>query len=386
MTAAVTERYRALVAAGTLEEDAAQSALAGRLDLLAADLGAWRPRRRSALLGRLLARQAAPPPRGLYIWGPVGRGKTALMDLFFAVAPVARKRRVHFHAFMAEVHARIHRFRQSLGRGEVRDADPIPPLAETLAGEARLLCLDEFQVTDIADAMILGRLFEALLDRGVVIVATSNTPPRELYKGGLNRALFLPFIALIEARLDVMELAARTDFRLEKLSRLPSWHVPADAAADAALDAAFRRLAGAFPHREMLTVQGRRLMVPAAAQGVARFGFAALCRRPLGPADYLAIAERYHTLIVDHIPVMAADQRNERRRFIILIDTLYDHRVKLIASAEAEPAALMRGGAHAEEFERTASRLMEMRGADWLALPHGREGSPPAPAESAAAS
>lgn len=386
MIAPVSDRYRALVANGTLEEDAAQAALTRRLDALAAALAEWRPLRHGGLLGRLLARHAQSTPRGLYLWGPVGRGKTVLMDMFFAAAPVARKRRVHFHAFMTEVHARIHRFRAALGRGEVHDADPIPPLAEALAAEARLLCLDEFQVTDIADAMILSRLFEALLDRGVVMVATSNTPPRDLYKDGLNRALFLPFIALIEARLDVVELAARTDFRLEKLTTLPSWHVPADAAADAALDAAFRRLAGTAPQREVAVVQGRKLVVPAAAQGVARFGFAALCRKPLGPADYLAIAQRYHTVIIDHVPVMGPEQPNECRRFIILIDTLYDHRVKLIASAEAEPGELVRGGAHAAEFERTASRLMEMRSSDWLALPHGQDQPSPVPVPTGPAS
>jgi cell division protein ZapE len=379
MSRSVFGRYRTLVADGRLEADPAQAELATRLDRLAAGLVGYRPGRRAGALGRLIGAKPNGAPRGLYIHGAVGRGKTLLMDMFFEIAPLALKRRVHFHAFMADVHARVHRWRQMRKRGEIVGEDPIAPVAAALAGEAWLLCFDEFGVRDIADAMILGRLFTALFAAGVVVVATSNAAPGDLYKDGLNRALFLPFVATMRERLDVVELAARTDFRLEKLARAPVYYCPDDARAGAALDATFLSLTGATRGAPMdIALLGRTLRVPQAIDGVARFSFDELCRRPLGAADYLAIAERFHTLVVDRIPALGEGERNEARRFITLVDALYDMRVKLIASAAAEPAELYWApdGAEAFEFARAASRLIEMRSVDYLGEAHGgRNGS-----------
>jgi cell division protein ZapE len=298
-----------------------------------------------------------------------------LMDLFFRYVPAQRKRRVHFHDFMADVHQRVHEWRQASKQGQARGTDPIAAVAEALADEAWVLCFDEFTVNDIADAMILGRLFAALWERGVVVVATSNVDPQELYKDGLNRALFLPFIAELQRRMDVLRLEARTDYRLEKLSGAPVYHVPADAAARAALDAAWNRLTGdAQPHPATIMAKSRSIEAPAAAAGIARFGFQDLCDKPLGAADYLLIAREFHTLIIDHIPVMDVSRRNEAKRFIILIDVLYENHVKLVASADAEPDQLYAGaeGREAFEFARTASRLIEMQSESYLAAGHGR--------------
>jgi cell division protein ZapE len=371
----VSDRYAALVRDGAIERDPAQTRVLKLLDELATELGQFRLQRKSNPLGWLFgARKASPSPRGLYVWGSVGRGKTMLMDLFFEVSPVRRKRRAHFHAFMADVHARVHAWRQQLKAGKVKGDDPIAPIAEALADDAWLLCFDEFSVTDIADAMILGRLFSALFARGVVVVATSNVAPPRLYEGGLNRALFLPFIAELERRMQVVELDARADFRLEKLRGAPVYHAPADAAARAALDRAFLALTGLERGaEENLTVFGRTVVVPQAAHGVARFSFEDLCGRPLGASDYLEIAREFHTVLIDGIPVMGFEKRNEARRFVWLIDALYDMHVKVVASAEAEPTALYTAseGREAFEFERTASRLIEMRSGEYLALPHG---------------
>jgi len=260
--------------------------------------------------------------------------------------------------------------------GRIANDDPIKHVAAALAEEAWLLCFDEFHVTDIADAMILGRLFTRLFADGVVVVATSNVEPDELYKDGLNRALFLPFIALIEQHMVVTQLVARTDFRLEKLAGQPVWHVAADAAADAALDDAWKKLTGGQPGAPCeLTVKGRKVRVPCAAMGVARFSFHDLCEQPLAASDYLRVAHDFHMLVLDRIPVMDFSKRNEAKRFIILIDTLYDHAVKLVASAAAEPEGLYLAdeGFEAQEFKRTASRLIEMRSESYLALPHGRD-------------
>ena len=373
----VNDRYAALVAAGEIERDPAQEAIVARLTRLNARLGEHRLARKSSALGWMFGRSenSAGPLKGLYIYGDVGRGKTMLMDLFFAASPVVRKRRTHFHEFMLEVHERVHAWRQKLKRGEVKGDDPIPPLAAALAEESWLLCFDEFHVTDIADAMILGRLFTRLFEHGVVVVATSNVAPDELYRDGLNRDLFLPFIALIEERMEVVRLTTRVDFRLEKLSGVPVWYVPPDESAEVALDMSWERLTGAFAGvAHDIAVKGRTIRVPQAARGVARFTFHQLCGQPLGANDYLRIAHEFHTILLDRIPIMDHAQRNEAKRFIILIDTLYDRAVKLVASAEAEPEALYRAseGFEAQEFRRTASRLIEMRSQVYLGLPHGR--------------
>jgi len=377
MLRTVSDRYAALVAAGEIERDGAQEAIAERLTALNARLGQYRLARKSSALGWMFARRenGTGPPRGLYLYGDVGRGKTMLMDLFFAASPVVRKRRTHFHEFMLDVHERVHVWRQRMKRGEVKGEDPIAQLAAALSEESRLLCFDEFNVTDIADAMILGRLFTRLFEHGVVVVATSNVAPDELYKEGLNRDLFLPFIVLIEERMDVVRLAARADFRLEKLSGAPVWYVPPDEAASVALDMAWERLTGAFAGEPCdIALKGRTLRVPQAARGVARFTFHQLCGQPLAASDYLRIAYEFHTLLLDRVPVMGDAQRDEAKRFIILVDTLYDRAVKLVASAEAEPDALYQGkdGFEVQEFRRTASRLIEMGSQAYLALPHGR--------------
>ena len=291
--------------------------------------------RKSSSLGWLFGQRhkGRDPIRGLYIYGDVGRGKTLLMDLFFETSAVKRKRRVHFHEFMADVHERVHMY-PAANKERQRRPDPIHQAAAAIAEEAWLLCFDEFHVTDIADAMILGRLFTRLFELGVVMVATSNLAPSELYKDGLNRALFLPFIGLLKQHCEVVRLEARVDFRLEKLTGVPTWYVPDDAKAKAALDEAWRRLAGGQAGKSHeLTVKGHAVKVPRAAMGVARFSFADLCAQPLGAGDYLRIAHEFHTIILDHIPVLDYDRRNEAKRFIILIDTLYDHAVKLLASA-----------------------------------------------------
>jgi cell division protein ZapE len=377
MPGTTLERYQALVGAGEIEPDPAQVAIVATLNRLETRIAQHRLSRKSSSLGWIFAKRKANggPLKGLYLHGEVGRGKTMLMDLFFAASPVVRKRRAHFHEFMLDVHERVHAWRQRRKRGETSGDDPIGPVASVLADEAWLLCFDEFHVTDIADAMILARLFRALFDRGVVLVATSNLAPENLYRDGLNRALFLPFIAMLQAHVEVARLDARTDFRLEKLAHAPVWHVPAGAAADNALDAAWMRLTGGHNGAaHELAVKGRALRVPRAAMGVARFSFHDLCEQPLGAIDYLRIAHEFHTLVLDRIPVIASADRNAAKRFIALIDTLYDNAVKLVASAAAEPDALYQAteGYESQEFRRTASRLIEMRSQSYLALPHGQ--------------
>jgi cell division protein ZapE len=370
-------RYALLVAAGEIERDPAQEAVVAKLARLNERLAIHRLARKSSSLGWLFGtrEKGEAQLKGLYIWGEVGRGKTMLMDLFFATCPVKRKRRVHFHAFMLDVHERLRIYRNRLKFGEISEGDPISLAADDLCAEAWVLCFDEFHVTDIADAMILGRLFTRLLDRGVVIVATSNVEPSELYRDGLNRALFLPFIGLLNDRVDVVRLEARTDFRLEKLIGMAVWHVPADDAATKALDSAWRRLTGGQQvHAVEFPVKGHLLRVPCTAMGAARFSFHDLCEQPLGAVDYLRIAHEFHTVVIDRVPVMTYADRNEAKRFITLIDTLYDAGVKLLASAAVEPTALYQAseGYEASEFKRTVSRLIEMGSTEYLALPHGR--------------
>ena len=364
--------FQAMVAAGDLAPDPSQERTADRLHALWQQLRGYDPAPRKpnggSLFSRLLRREPQPdPPNGLYIVGEVGRGKSMLMDLFFAAADVRRKQRIHFHRFMQNVHARFHAFK----RANPGIDDPIPPLADAIAADSALLCFDEFQVNDIADAMILGRLFQALFDRGVVVVATSNVAPDDLFKGQPGRDAFLPFIALIKQRLDVVMMDAGRDFRRERMRGMRTWLVPADMRADRALDQAFADLTGGVEAKpQTLWVMGRKFVVPLAADGVARCDFDLLCGTALGAGDYLALAQHFHTLVLDGIPRLSPDNYDKARRFIVLIDTLYDQRVKPIASADAMPDQLYQRGENARMFERTASRLDEMQSEDWLALPH----------------
>jgi cell division protein ZapE len=370
--------YQSLVSSGAIEPDAAQAQAAEAFADLEARLSGYRPVRKQGLLGRLFADKNEAPPRGLYVHGEVGRGKTMLMDMFFQQSQVQHKRRAHFHEFMAEVHERIYGFRQNIARGEMADSDVIGLTAASIFDQAWLLCFDEFHVTDIADAMILGRLFSKLFELGTVVVATSNVAPEDLYKGGLNRALFLPFIAQISDHMDVLRLDARTDFRLEKLAGVKMWLVPADRDADAALDKAWAKMTGKAPCKARdISIKGRILRVPCSAHGVARFSFADICEKPLAASDYLRLAHDYHTILIDHIPVMDYAERNAAKRFISLIDTLYDNAVKLMASAAADPVSLYLAneGNEANEFNRTSSRLIEMSSESYLALPHGHKDS-----------
>ncbi len=375
----IRKHYDAKVRDGQFERDAAQEKVIEHLDALCAELESYTPARKSAALGWLFgSRSESKTPRGLYIWGGVGRGKSMLMDMFYDRVEVAKKRRVHFHAFMADVHEDIYKYRQALKRGDVNGEDPIGPVAKGIAEDVTLLCFDEFTVTDIADAMILGRLFKALFAQGVVIVATSNIAPGNLYKDGLNRDRFEPSIALIEEHMEVVELDAETDYRMAKLAGSETFHVPVGEEARSALDKAFKTLTGRTDGKAAtLKVLGRTLEVPQSRGNVARFSFKDLCGKPLGAKDYLAIAKRYHSVIVDDIPVLKADQRNEAKRFITLIDTFYESHIKFFASAEAAPDKLFEGeegDRETFEFERTVSRLNEMRSEDYMALPHGPNG------------
>jgi len=366
-------RYEALLAAGELQADAGQRMAAERLDALQAELEA--SKRSPGFLGRLFGK-SAKPSRGVYMWGGVGRGKSMLMDLFHETLAISRKRRVHFHAFMIEVHALLREERKR------ESGDPIPPVAAAIARDLQVLAFDEMVVNNPPDAMIMSRLFRCLMiDEGVTIVTTSNRAPRDLYKHGLNREHFLPFIDLIESELDVLELNGAVDYRLERLGGMATWHVPLGPESTAQVREAFFRLtdyapedAAHVPSDELDLGGGRVLFVPKSLKGVAVFSFKRLCGSPRGAVDYLAIARAYHTVIIVGIPVMGPDQRNEAARFVTLIDTLYEHKVKLLATAAAEPEELYKAGDGSFEFERTVSRLKEMQSADYLAIGHGVDG------------
>jgi cell division protein ZapE len=366
MRGRVLAHYNQWLSLGEIEPDLAQRAVAERLDRLATDLNEWRPQRPGLLSS--FRRNRTSAPRGIYLHGGVGGGKTMLMDLLFEAADFAPKRRLHFHEFMAEAHERIARGRATT------DGDPIPFVATEIAADAGLLCFDELNVTDIADAMILGRLFKGLFERDVVMVATSNVPPSRLYWNGLNRQLFVPFIGLIEDQMDVLELKAAKDFRLDKLYGRQLYFSPCDARSRSALNEHWERLTGHHPAAPTaLEVKGRKVRVPLASMGVARFAFADLCEEPLGPLDYLHIAHAFHTVLLEDIPILTPADRNAARRLVALVDTLYDNRVCLIASAQADPHLLYPGGDEgARLFERTASRLMEMRSEAYLAARSSR--------------
>ncbi|MCP4318567.1 MAG: cell division protein ZapE [Hyphomicrobiales bacterium] len=367
----VAERYGALVDSGEIEKDDAQVRLAAVLDSILSEIRERRLTKKSSHLGWLFARkqQSQPSVRGLYIHGAVGRGKTMLMDLFYEQVAAQRKRRVHFHDFMADVHERIYKHRQAFKRRETKQEDPIPPVASQLIADAWVLCFDEFSVTDIADAMILSRLFEQLFSRGCLLVATSNVEPDDLYHNGLNRQLFVPFIDLLKSRVDVFNLDAKTDYRLEKLQQLPVYLSPLNDETRISIAKAWRDMTvGQIAHGHTINVKGRQIEVPLEAGGIARFSFDELCARPLAASDYHIIAHRYHTVFVENVPVMDEDRRNEAKRFINLIDMLYDAGTRLFMSAAALPEDLyvsMRG-AEGFEFARTASRLFEMQSADYI--------------------
>lgn len=367
----VAQRYAELIAAGELRPDPDQAAAVAVLEDLAEELA--ETKNRGSLIWRLAGRMKEPPA-GVYMWGGVGRGKSMLMDLAFHSIPYAPKRRVHFHEFMQEVHGRLRAERAK------EEGDPIPPVAKAIAAEAKLLCFDEMVINNSADAMILSRLFSQLLEAGVTVVTTSNRPPKDLYLGGLNRELFLPFIALIERELKVVPLNGPTDYRLHRLGGMPTWYVPNGPDATKALAEAFFRLTdypvedrAKVPTEELKLAGGRSLHVPKSLKGVAVFSFKRLCGEARGAADYLAIARHFHTVILVGIPLMVPENRNEAARFVTLIDALYEHKVKLLAAADAQPQDLYVHGDGAFEFERTASRLLEMQSADYLALGHGED-------------
>ncbi len=363
------KQYSSLVDSGELVKDRDQARIVDYLNELCTELKGYRYE--TGFFSRFVGKQK-PSVKGAYIYGGVGRGKSMLMDLFFDVLDCDRKKRVHFHEFMQDVHAAIHHWRQKHKAQEVAGDDPIAPVAEQIAAEAIVLCFDEFIVNDITDAMILGRLFSALFEKGVIVVATSNRAPATLYEDGLNRALFLPFIDTLMQRLEILHLDHNTDYRMAHFEGLTTYYTPLGQEADDNIQHAWEQLTGhAKGERCVLSFLGRDLVVPQAAHGVARISFQDLCENPLGAADYLKLARTFHTVVLEHIPEMNGDKRNEARRFIILIDTLYDNGVKLVASAASMPESIYVKGDGRFEFDRTVSRLLEMQSRAYLSLGHG---------------
>jgi len=361
-------RYEALLASGEVNPDPAQRHAVEMLQEMHAHLDGYRPASTKTGWAERFGfskRSAVEAPRGLYIHGAVGRGKSMLMDLFFDCVAVERKRRVHFHEFMQEAHELIHEWRQSNKVSKM--AEPIRPTAAKLADRNWLLCFDEFEVRDIADAMIVSRLFHAMFELGVVVVATSNRHPNDLYKDGLQRDLFLPFIAILQKRLEVLNLADGRDYRLDRLKGMSVYHTPTGVEADRALDEAFEDLTDGRPGKpERLAFRGREILVPRAEGAVARFGFADLCESPLGPGDFLEIAKRYRSILISDVPVMNSERRDSARRFMTMIDTFYDNHIHLMLSADAPPQGLYSGDDWGFEFDRTISRLMEIQSADYI--------------------
>jgi len=372
------EIWRERVNRGQLQHDPAQERAAQMLTLLSARLRNWQPGKKVHLFGRL-----APQPVGLYLYGDVGRGKSMLMDIFYAAAPVEKKIRVHFHDFMQQVHHKIGAWRKmdeatrrkhpDYVRGAVDD--PIASVAKGISDRADLICFDEFQVSDIADAMLLGRLFEMIFAAGTVMVATSNRAPVDLYKNGLNRQHFLPCIALLGEYLDVLDLQGARDYRRDKLTSRTLYFTPLDPPAEQGLDNLWSTLAAGAPEvPRNVHVQGRTLFVPRSIGGAARLEFADICEAALGPADYLELAAQFHTVFVEHVPIMGPEQRNAAKRFVLLIDALYEARAKLVLSAAAEPDQLYDFGDGSFEFTRCASRLREMRSDEWCDMVHDGKG------------